>query len=89
MSLFNYKPANSSATSGFTLSKANASADNHNNSHNSGSQPRVNQFDYAPKRFGLRFDPPTIGKLYLPIPSNAHFISNRISSSVFGQAVPS
>ena len=63
MSLFSYKSSNTSnASSNFVINKPTP-ANSKENEANGASQFRLNQYDYVPKRFGLRFDPPTISNL--------------------------
>lgn len=61
MSLFFTKTGSSNTTS--TVESINRTLTTSKESENNrGSQFSLNQYDYMPKRFGLRFDPPTISK---------------------------
>jgi centrosomal protein CEP19 len=77
MSLFSYKSSSSSATSSnFTFTKPTTSNSKENET-NGASLFRLNQYDYVPKRFGLRFDPPTIIVEYL-VPSSGKLYHHKM-----------
>jgi len=82
MSLFSYRPSSTTSPKpSFNMGK-NTSATptnmgSENNLGNSSSQPRLNQFDYVPKRFGLRFDPATIVVEYL-VPSSGKLYHHKM-----------
>lgn len=61
MSLFSYG-GGFSKTSTSTVKQDFSSNKSTNSTSKEASNTRINQFDYAPKRFGLRYDPPTISK---------------------------
>ena len=96
MSLFSYNSTSKTASTGmkytFGTNQSDSKTSNETTSApTSNSSAKMNQFDYAPKRFGVKYDPPTISKLILilTICLMINYISPRVPYTFIRKTLPS